>query len=142
MRRTSAKYLNTGSFQIIPNFSRLRIKEKCQPMDAVSSIRHARPCGAHLEPCFWEFDGLQQSPVLACWWWRNEIESGKLVGQETQKNVSFRVIISQPCLGIAPITSGPPTDQKLLYSWTQGRLSGLTASGERVAYGLPILSGG
>ena len=36
-------------------------------MDAVSSIRHARPCGAHLESYFWEFDGLQQSPVLACW---------------------------------------------------------------------------
>jgi hypothetical protein len=40
MRRCSAKYSNTGNFQIIPNFSRLRIKEKCRRMDAASSVRH------------------------------------------------------------------------------------------------------
>jgi hypothetical protein len=30
MRRRSAKHLNTGNFKIILNFSRFRIKEKCQ----------------------------------------------------------------------------------------------------------------
>ena len=39
----SAKYLNTGNFQIIPKFSRLRIKEKCLRKDAASSLGHALP---------------------------------------------------------------------------------------------------